>query len=53
MVLQFLDLNGDITSGAFKIAGIYKTGNTLFDQSMVMVNRKDLSRANGQRKCGS
>ena len=48
VVLQFQDLNGNITSGAFRIVGIFKTGNTLFDESKVMVHRKDLNRLMGQ-----
>jgi len=48
VVLQFQDLSGNITSGAFRIVGIFKTGNTLFDESKVMVNRKDLNRLMGK-----
>lgn len=43
VVLQFQDLNGDITAGSFRVAGIFKTGNTVVDLSSVMVLRKDLN----------
>jgi ABC-type lipoprotein release transport system permease subunit len=48
VVLQFQDLNKDITAGAFRIVGIYKTGNTLFDERMAMVRRSDLNRLIGR-----
>ena len=44
VVLQFQDLNKDIVAGAFRIVGIYKTGNTIFDESMVAVKRTDLNK---------
>jgi len=44
VVLQFQDLNKDIIAGAFRIVGIYKTGNTIFDESMVAVKRTDLNK---------
>lgn len=47
IVLQFQDRNGDITAGSFRVAGIYKTGNTVFDLSSVLVNRSDLNRLIG------
>ena len=47
VVLQFQDLNGDITAGSFRVVGIYKTGNTVVDLSSVMVLRKDLNRLIG------
>ena len=43
VVLQFQDTNKDIIAGAFRIVGIYKTGNNLFDESMVAVKRTDLN----------
>lgn len=48
VVVQFQDVNNDIIAGAFRIVGIYKTGNTMFDQSNIMVNRTDLNRLIGQ-----
>ena len=48
VVVQFQDVNNDIIAGAFRIVGIYKTGNTMFDQSNIMVKRTDLNRLIGQ-----
>ncbi len=48
VVVQFQDVNNDIIAGAFRIVGIFKTGNTMFDQSNIMVNRTDLNRLIGQ-----
>ena len=44
VVLQFQDINGDIVAGSFRISGLFDTKNTLYDESFVMVNRKDLNR---------
>ncbi|NNE28279.1 MAG: ABC transporter permease [Saprospiraceae bacterium] len=44
IVLQFQDFNGDITAGSFRVAGIFKTGNTIADLGSVLVNRVDLNR---------
>jgi len=48
VVIQFQDVNNDIIAGAFRIVGIYKTGNKLFDQSNIMVKRSDLNRLIGE-----
>ena len=48
VVVQFQDVNNDIIAGAFRIVGIYKTGNTMFDQGNIMVKRADLNRLIGQ-----
>jgi len=48
VVVQFQDVNNDIIAGAFRIVGIYKTGNTMFDQGNIMVKRTDLNRLIGQ-----
>ena len=47
LVLQFQDLNKDIVSASFRVAGIFKTGNNITDLSMLMVNSKDLNRLLG------
>lgn len=44
IVIQFQDLNNDIVAGAFRIVGIYKTGNKLFDSNNIFVKRSDLNR---------
>jgi putative ABC transport system permease protein len=42
MVLTFQDAEGDITSAAFRVAGIYRTANTSLDQRNVFVRKSDL-----------
>jgi ABC-type lipoprotein release transport system permease subunit len=44
VVLTFQDLDGEITSAAFRIVGVFKTGNNPFDQGHVFVRRDDLNR---------
>lgn len=47
LVLTFQDLKGDITAGAFRVAGIYDTGNNVVDELNVFVRRQDLNRLLG------
>jgi len=44
IVIQFQDANGELTAGAFRVAGIYKTTNTAFDEFNVFVDIDDLRR---------
>lgn len=44
VVLTFQNLEGDITAGAFRIKGIFDTGNNPFDNGNVFVNQLDLER---------
>lgn len=44
IVLTFQDDEGNITSGAFRIAGIYQTVNTSFDETHVYVRFDDLNK---------
>lgn len=48
VVLNFQDKNNDITAGAFRIAGIYSTGNNTFDEFRVYVRRSDMNRLMGE-----
>jgi putative ABC transport system permease protein len=41
-VLTFQDLEGNITAGAFRVAGLFDSGTTPFDEGTVMVRREDL-----------
>jgi putative ABC transport system permease protein len=43
IVLTFQDIEGNITSGAFRISGIYKTHNSAFDETHVFVNADELN----------
>ena len=47
VVLQFLDVDNNIVAGSFRIVGIFKTGNTVLDESFIQVNRKDINRLLG------
>jgi len=44
VIFTFQDFNGDITGGAFRVAGIFKTANAMFDESTVFVKKEDLAR---------
>ena len=44
VVLTFQNQEGEITAGAFRVAGIFDTGNNIFDKSNVFVLKKDLDR---------
>lgn len=44
MVLTFQNLNNEIVAGAFRVVGIFDTGNDGFDQAHVFVVRADLNR---------
>ncbi len=42
IVLSFQDFDGNIIFGAFRVAGIYKTESSLFDQSVIFINQNEL-----------
>lgn len=44
LVLNMQDLQGEITPAAFRVVGIFHTGNKPFDEGHVFVARKDLNR---------
>ncbi|MEO1654160.1 MAG: FtsX-like permease family protein [Bacteroidota bacterium] len=44
MVLTFQNLEGDITSGAFRVAGIYQSNNSAFEETHVFAPHSDLQR---------
>lgn len=45
MILTLQDIEGEITSVSFRVIGIYKTENNMFDKGHVFVRQKDLRRA--------
>ncbi len=47
VVITMQDVHMNITSGAFRIAGIYETDNDLFDEANVFVRYDDLCRLTG------
>ncbi|MDP1624060.1 MAG: FtsX-like permease family protein [Bacteroidales bacterium] len=42
IVLTFQDMQGNLTGGAFRICGIYRTSNSVFDEMNVFVTRTDV-----------
>jgi ABC-type lipoprotein release transport system permease subunit len=42
IVLTFQDMQGNLTGGAFRIVGIYRTSNSVFDEMNIFVNRNDI-----------
>ena len=47
IVLTFQDKDGHLVGGAFRVVGIFKTSNSMFDEGNVFVQRKDLARLSG------
>jgi len=47
VILTVQDVNNNITGGAFRIVGIYKTDNLMFDEANVYVRNSDISRLTG------
>ena len=43
IVLSFQDIENELTSGAFNITGIFRTGQSSFDERKVIVHSDDLS----------
>ncbi len=43
VVLTAQELGGTLTGGSFRVAGIYKTSNSMYDESTVFVRAKDLA----------
>ena len=44
IILTFQDYDGNLTGAGFKVEGIFKTQNTLFDEQNVFVRKSDLDR---------
>jgi putative ABC transport system permease protein len=47
IVLTFQTKNGDLTAGSFRITGIFRSRNSLFDETTVFTNFADLARLLG------
>lgn len=47
VVLTIQDVHGEITAGAFRVVGIYKSENTMFDKMNIYVRQDDLGRLMG------
>jgi ABC-type lipoprotein release transport system permease subunit len=48
VVLTFQDIRGNITSGAFRVVGLFETESTPYDEGNVFILNTDLSRLSGQ-----
>lgn len=42
IVLSFQDFEGNIIYAAFRVAGIFRTESSVYDQSVVFINQKDI-----------
>ncbi len=47
VVVNFQDANGEVVSLAFRIYGIFKTTNSVFDEGNVFVRKDDISKLTG------
>lgn len=47
IIITVQDINQNLTSGAFRIVGIYKTDNSMFDEANIFVRNNDLCRLTG------
>lgn len=50
VVLTFQDKNLEITAGAFRVVGLFNTGNKPFDEGNVFVRRSDINRLLGEEQ---
>lgn len=50
LVLTFQGLDGELTSAAFKVVGLYRMGNAIFEEMNVFVQQSDLSRLLGDEQ---
>lgn len=47
IVLTFQDVNGEIIGAAFRVCGIYESGNKMYDAMNVFVKREDIQKLAG------
>ena len=47
IIITVQDINKNITGGAFRVVGIYRTDNMMFDEANIFVRGTDLSRLTG------
>lgn len=50
IILSFLDVNGNQTGAAFRISGIYRTNNDLFEATSLFVAEDELRRLTGMEE---
>ena len=49
IVVTFQDYNGDLSSALFRVEGIYKTNNSIFDEGTIYVKASDLENSIGSQ----
>lgn len=47
IVLTLQDVNGEIVASSFRVAGIYKSGNSMYDESNLFVRANDIQKLLG------
>ncbi len=52
VVLTFQDLENEITMGAFRVVGLFDTGNYMYDESVVFVRQEDINKLLGMNGYG-
>ncbi len=52
VVLTFQDLENEITMGAFRVVGLFDTGNYMYDETVVFVRQKDINKLLGMNGYG-
>ncbi len=50
LILSFLDINNDQTGAAFRVCGIYRTSNDMFEEFAVFVPENELRRLTGMKE---
>lgn len=53
IIIRFTDIHGDIVEEAFKLTGVYKTNNAMFDNMNIFVHKNYLARLLGVSSCSS
>ena len=51
VIITVQDVNKNIASGAFRISGIYRTENAMYDESHLFVRNNDIGRLTGLSSC--
>ncbi len=52
VVLTFQNLENEITMGAFRVVGLFETGNNIYDESVVFIRQKDINNLLGMNGYG-
>lgn len=50
IVISLQDINKNITSGLFRVSGIYRTDNLMFDEANIFIRNNDIARLTGLTK---